>query len=125
MSKKYIMLRPEEEAEAERESILKEMIFFGENSPNYCFPDLEVTAENQAKLQKLVDEYKVLIEREENKDLDLETFFAGKQINIERVDEFEEPRDMFILLIYFKEVCKLADFEPVAVIECKDQEIHS
>lgn len=117
MAKKYIMLKPEEEAAAEAESTLKEMICFGENSKNYRFPDIEVNEENQVKLQKLVDEYNVLMGQEENKDLDLKTFFAGKHINIEHVDEFEEPQDMFILLIYFKEVCKLTDFEPVAVIE--------
>ncbi|SHI23548.1 hypothetical protein SAMN02746098_03230 [Desulfosporosinus lacus DSM 15449] len=117
MSKKYIMLRPEEETAAEAESTLKEMICFGENSSNYRFPDMEVNDENQNKLQKLVDEYSALIGQEENKDLDLKAFFAGKQINIEHVDEFEEPRDVFILLVYFKEVCKLTDFEPVAVIE--------
>ncbi len=88
-----------------------------ENSRNYRFPNVEANAENQDKLQKLVDEYSALIGQEENKDLDLKTFFAGKQIDIEHVDEFEEPRDVFILLIYFKEVCKLKDFEPVAVIE--------
>lgn len=115
MSKKYIMLRSEEEAAAE--STLKEMICFGENSRNYRFPDMEVNDENQGKLQELVDEYSALIGQAENKDLDLKTFFAGKQINIEHVDEFEEPRDVFILLVYFKEVCKLMDFEPVAVIE--------
>ncbi|SHN51525.1 hypothetical protein [Desulfitobacterium chlororespirans] len=117
MAKRYIMLRPEEEAAAETESTLKEMICFGDNSKNYRFPEVEVNDENQVKLQKLVDEYNLLIGQEENKDLDLKTFFAGKQIKLEHVDEFEEPRDMFILLIYFKEVCKLADFEPVAVIE--------
>jgi len=117
MSKKYIMLRPEKEAAAEAESTLKEMIYFGENSTNYCFPDTEVNDENQDKLQKLVNQYSALIGQEENKDLDLKTFFVGKQINIEHVDEFEEPRDVFILLFYFKEVCKLMDFEPVAVIE--------
>ncbi|MDO0824633.1 hypothetical protein [Desulfosporosinus nitroreducens] len=117
MSKKYIMLRPEEEAAAEAESTLKEMICFGENSRNYRFPDMEVNDENQDKLQELVDEYSALIGQEENKDLDLKAFFAGKQINIEHVDEFEEPRDVFILLVYFKEVCKLTDFEPVAVTE--------
>lgn len=117
MAKKYIMLSPEEEAAAGAEATLKEMIYFGENSTNYRFPDIKVNDENQAKLQKLVDEFKVLTEQEESKDLDLKSFFAGKQINIEPVDEFEEPRDLFILLIYFKEVCKLTDFEPVAVIE--------
>ena len=117
MSKKYIMLRPEEEATAEAESTLKEMICFGENSSNYRFPDIEVNDENQDKLQKLVDEYSALNGQEEDKDLDLKTFFTGKQINIEHVDEFEEPRDVFILLVYFKEVCKLKDFESVAVIE--------
>lgn len=117
MAKNYLMLRPEEEAAAEAESTLKEMICFGENSKNYRFPDIEVNDENQVKLQKLVNEYNVLIGQDENKDLDLKTFLAGKQINIEHVDEFEEPRDVFILLIYFKEVCKLTDFESVAVIE--------
>lgn len=117
MSKKYIMLKPEEEVAAEKESAIKEMICFGENSSNYCFPDMEVNDENQNKLQELVNEYSALIGQEENKDLDLKAFFAGKQINIEQVDEFEEPRDLFILLVYFKEVCKLRDFEPVAVME--------
>lgn len=117
MSKKYIMLRPEEEAAAEAELTVKEMFCFGENSSNYRFPDVEVNDENQNKLQDLVNEYSALIEQEENKNLDLEVFFAGKQIKIEHVDEFEEPRDLFILLVYFKEVCKLKDFEPVAVIE--------
>ncbi|MDQ7096713.1 hypothetical protein REC12_24270 [Desulfosporosinus sp. PR] len=117
MSKKYIMLKPEEESAAEAESSIREMICFGENSKNYRFPDMEVNAENQERLQKLVDEYSALIGQEENKGLDLKAFFAGKQINIEHVDEFEEPRDLFILLVYFKEVCKLRDFEPVAVIE--------
>jgi len=117
MLKKYIMLRPEEEATAEVESTLKEMICFGENSSNYRFLGMEVNNENQDKLQKLVDEYSALIGQEENKDMDLKEFFAGEQIIIEHVDEFEEPRDVFILLVYFKEVCKLTDFEPVAVIE--------
>ncbi|AFQ43544.1 hypothetical protein [Desulfosporosinus meridiei] len=117
MSKKYIMLRPEEEAAAEGKSTIKDMFCFGENSSNYRFPDVEVNAENQNKLQELVNEYSALIEQEENKDLDLKTFFAGNQINIEHVDEFEEPRDVFILLVYFKEICKLRDFEPVAVME--------
>ena len=117
MAKKYMMLRPEEEAAAEAESTIKEMFCFGENSSNYRFPDVEVNDENQNKLQELVNEYSALIGQEENKDLDLKTFFAGKQIKIEQVDEFEEPRDLFILLVYFKEVCKLRDFEPVAVIE--------
>ena len=117
MSKKYIMLKPEEEAAAKAESTLKMMIYFGENSRNYRFPDVAVNDENQYKLQKLVDEHNALIGQEENKDLDLKTFFAGKQINIEHMDEFEEPRDVFVLLVYFKEVCKLTDFEPVAVIE--------
>lgn len=115
MSKKYIMLRPEEEAAAETNSTLIEMIYFGENSKNYRFPDVEVTEENQVKLQNMVNQYKVLIEEEKYKDLDLKTFFAENQINIEHVDEFEESRDVFILLNYFKEVCKLTDFEPVAV----------
>lgn len=117
MSKKYIMLRPEEEAAAEGESTIKEMFCFGKDSSNYRFLDVEVNDENQNKLQELVNEYSALIEQEEYKNLDLKTFFAGKQINIEHVDEFEEPRDVFILLVYFKEVCKLKDFEPVAVIE--------
>lgn len=120
MSKKYIMLRPEEEAAAETESNVKEMFCFGENSSNYRFPDVEVNDENQNKLQELVNEYSALIGQEENKDMDLKEFFARKQINIEHVDEFEEPRDVFILLVYFKEVCKLTDFEPVAVIETID-----
>lgn len=111
------MLRPEEEAVSEAESTLKEMICFGENSKNYRFPDMEVNDENQNKLQELVNEYSALIGQEENKDLDLKAFFEGKKINIEHVDEFEEPRELFILLVYFREVCKLTDFEPVAVIE--------
>ncbi|MDR3601751.1 MAG: hypothetical protein P4L49_14920 [Desulfosporosinus sp.] len=115
MSKKYIMIRPEEEAAAE--STLKEMICFGENSRNCRFSDIEVNDENQNKLQELVNEYSALIGQEEYEDLDLKTFFAGKQIKIEHVDEFEEPRDVFILLVYFKEVCKLTDFESVAVVE--------
>ena len=119
MSKKYIMLKPEEEAAAKVESTLKKMIYFGENSRNYRFPDIEVNDENRNKLQKLVDEYSALIGQEENKGLDLKAFFAGKQINIEHLAEFEEPRDVFVLLVYFKEVCKLTDFEPVAVIDYK------
>ncbi|MDP4161040.1 MAG: hypothetical protein Q8911_14975, partial [Bacillota bacterium] len=99
------------------ESSLKKMVYFGKNSANYRFPDIEVNEENKAKLQKLVEEYNVLIGKDENKDLNLMNFFKGKGINIEHVDEFEEPREVFILLIYFKEVSKLADFEPVPVIE--------
>lgn len=117
MSKKYMMLKPEEEAAAEADSTLKEMFCFGKDSSNYRFPDVEVNDENQNKLQELVNEYSALIEQKENKDLDLKAFFEGKQIKIEHVDEFEEPRDVFILLVYFKEICKLTDFEPVAVIE--------
>ena len=116
MSKKYIMLSPEEEAAVD-ESRIKEMIYFGENAKNYRFPDIPVNEENQAKLQELVNEYNELIEQPENKELDLKTFFAEKHINVEQVDEFEELRDLFILLVYFKEVCKLTDFEPVAAIE--------
>lgn len=117
MSKKYIMLRPEDEAAWEMESTVKEMFCFGENSSNYRFPDIEVNDENLNKLQDMVNEYSTLIEQKENKYLDLKAFFTEKQIRIEHVDEFEEPRDIFILLVYFKEVCKLKDFEPVAVIE--------
>jgi AraC family transcriptional regulator len=101
------------------------MVYFGENSKNYRFPDLEVNEENQVKLQKWIEEYTELIEQEENKNLDMLSFFKGKQIKIEHVDEFEEPRDVFILLIYFKEVCKLADFEPVSVVEKQEYRIIS
>lgn len=119
MRKKYIMLNSEqaENTEVLPESSLKKMVYFGENSKNYCFPDIKVNKENQTKLQNLVEEYKGLIEQDRNNDLDMITFFQGKQINPEHVDEFEEPRDVFILLIYFKEICNLAEFEPVSVVE--------
>lgn len=119
MPKKYIMLNSvqAENTEVLPESSLKKMVYFGENSKNYRFPDIKVNKKNQAKLENLVEEYKGLIEQEGNKDLDLITFFQGKQINLEHVDEFEEPRDVFILLIYFKEVCNLTEFEPVSVVE--------
>ncbi|AGA67922.1 hypothetical protein Desdi_0376 [Desulfitobacterium dichloroeliminans LMG P-21439] len=115
--KKYIMLKPEEEAVAAAASTLEFMVYFGENSTNYRFPEIEVNDDNQAKLQKLVNDYHALIKKENDKDLDLKTFLAEKQIKIENVDEFEEPRDMFILLTYFKEVCTLDDFAPLAVVE--------
>lgn len=119
MSQKYVLWNSEQDENTEvlPNSSLKKMVYFGEHSRNYRFPNIEVNKENQTKLQNLVEEYKELIEQEENKALDLKTFFAGKQINLEQVDEFEEPRDIFILLIYFKEVCNLGEFEPVSVLE--------
>ena len=117
MVKNYKMLQPEEEAAAEASGTLQEMIYFGKNAKNYRIPGIEVNEENQAKLQRLADEYKDLILQEKHKDLDLKTFFAEKGINLEFVEEFEEPRDVFILLNYFKEFCTLRDFEPVAVME--------
>lgn len=119
VQKKYVMWNSEQLGDAAKlpESALKVMAYFGENSPNCRFPGIEVNEENQAKLQRLVEEYHLLKEEEEHKELSLISFFKGKGINIEHVDEFEEPREIFILLIYFKEICKLTDFEPVAVIE--------
>ncbi|MEL1135436.1 hypothetical protein AAC978_09635 [Desulfitobacterium sp. THU1] len=119
--KKYTQLKLEEEAAAAAASTLEFMVYFGENSANYRFPDIEVNDDNQAKLQKLVNDYHTLIKQEENKELDLETFLAGKQIKIEHVDEYEDPRDVFILLSYFKEVCTLDDFEPLAVVEALEE----
>ncbi len=118
MQKKYIMLDSEKLGDAGKfpESALKEMVYFGENSNNCRFPNIEVNEENQAKLQKLVEEYNLLKE-EEGQELSLISFFKGKGINIEHVDEFEVPRKIFILLIYFKEICKLTDFDPLLAIE--------
>lgn len=118
MQKEYVMWNPEQPRDADKsESALKEMMYFGENSLNCRFTGIEVNEESQAKLQKLVEEYYLLKEEEEHKELSLMSFFKGKGIHIEQVDEFEEPREIFILLIYFKEICKLTDFEPVTVIE--------
>jgi len=118
MQKKYVIWNSEKPGDATKfpESALKEMVYFGENSSNCRFPNIEVNEENQAKLQKLVEEYNLLKE-EERQELSLISFFQGKGINIEHVDEFEEPRKIFILLIYFKEICKLMDFEPLLAIE--------
>lgn len=118
MQKKYVMWNSEELGDATKfpEFALEEMVYFGENSSNCRFPNIEVNEENQAKLQKLVEEYNLLKE-EERQELSLISFFKGKGINIEHVDEFEEPRKVFILLIYFKEICKLTDFEPLLAID--------
>ncbi len=119
MQKKYVMWNSEQPGDAAKlsKSDFKEMAYFGENSPNCRFPGIEVNEENQAKLQKLVEEYYLLKEEEEHKELSLMSFFKEEGINIEHVDEFEEPREIFILLIYFKEICKLTDFEAVPAIE--------
>ena len=69
------------------------------------------------KLQKLVEEYDFLKEEEGGQELSPVSFFKEKGIDIEPVEEFEEPREIFILLIYFKEICKLSDFETVLVID--------
>lgn len=119
MQKKYVMWNSEQPRDATKsqESALKEMHYFGENSTNCRFPNIEVNEENQVKLQKLVEEYDLLKEEEGGQELSPISFFKEKGIDIEPVEEFEEPREIFILLIYFKEICKLSDFETVLVID--------
>ncbi|WP_088186882.1 hypothetical protein [Desulfosporosinus sp. FKA] len=118
MQKKYVIWNSEEQGDVTKfpKSSFKEMVYFGENSSNCRFPNIEVNEENQAKLLKLVEEYNLLNE-EERQELNLISFFKEKGINIEHVDEFEEPREIFILLVYFKEICKLSDFDPLLALE--------
>jgi hypothetical protein len=119
MQRRYVMWNSEQPGAAMKlpESALKEMVYFGENSTNFCFPNIEVNEENQLKLQKLVEEYYLLKKEKEGQEFSPLSFFKAKGIHSEYVNEFEEPREIFIFLNYFKEVCKLSDFEPVLAME--------